>query len=347
MVLQSGILITKFYSPMLTKTTFKPAWWLSNSHLQTLYPALLRNAPDPPDYRRERLTTADHDFIDIDYCGTGSQPLIILVHGLTGSSQSGYIKGLQSVLFKQGLRSAALNFRGCSGSSNNRARSYHSGETEDIHFLYQTLRQREPYTPLGVVGFSLGGNVVLKWLGEQGNQLDLFAAVAVSVPLLLGICATKLDNGFAKFYRVNLLRELKTYMQIKLHHLEHIGQAEEAMKIRELGDLSAIRSFWQYDDRVVAKLHGFNDVHDYYRRSSSRQYLKSISVPTLLIQAVDDPFMTTEVLPRLNELSPQVHVEFTRHGGHVGFISGSVPFRPQYWLDRRIPEFLMGYTLRV
>ncbi len=330
---------------MLTNTTFKPAWWLSNSHLQTLYPALLRNEPDPPDYRRERLTTPDHDFIDIDYCGAGKQPLIMLIHGLTGSSQSGYIKGLQSALLEQGMRSVAANFRGCSGSSNNRARCYHSGETEDIHFLYQTLRRREPDTPIGAVGFSLGGNVLLKWLGEQGDQLDLFAAVAVSVPLLLGICATKLDNGFSKLYCVKLLGELKAYMDIKLQHLEKMGQAEEALKIRALGDLSDIRSFWQYDDRVVARLHGFNDVHDYYRRSSSRQYLKSISVPTLVIQAVDDPFMTPEVLPESNEMSSQVQLELTRHGGHVGFISGAIPFRPTYWLEQRIPEFLIGHAV--
>lgn len=332
---------------MQTKTPFKAAWWLRNSHLQTIYPAFFRHAPNPPDYRRERLTTPDHDFIDVDYCGTGDQPLIMLIHGLTGSSQSDYIKGLQSVLLKQGFRSAALNFRGCSGQSNNRARSYHSGETEDIHFLYQTLRQREPETPLGVVGFSLGGNVVLKWLGEQGDQLDLFAAVAVSVPLLLDICATKLDNGFAKCYRGNLLKELKVYMHVKLRHLENIGPSQEAEKIKELGDLSAIDSFWQYDDRVVAKLHGFNDVHDYYRRSSSRQYLKSISVPTLLIQAVDDPFMTEEVLPELNEISPCVYLELTQHGGHVGFISGLIPFRPEYWLEQRIPEFLMGCIVKL
>ncbi len=329
---------------MPTQTTFKPAWWLSNSHLQTIYPALFRRAPNPPDYRRERLETPDHDFIDIDYCGAGKQPLVMLVHGLTGSSQSGYIKGLQSALFKQGLRSVVLNFRGCSGSSNNRARSYHSGETEDIQFLYQTLRQREPNTPLAVVGFSLGGNVVLKWLGEQGSRLDLFAAVAVSVPLLLGICATKLDNGLSKLYRGKLLGELKAYMHNKLQHLDSTGQTQEAMKVRELGDLSAINSFWQYDDRVVAKLHGFNDVHDYYRRSSSRQYLKSIAVPTLVIQAIDDPFMTREVLPGLSEVSPQVQLEFTKHGGHVGFISGLIPFRPEYWLERRIPEFLLGIS---
>ncbi len=325
---------------MLIKTTFKPAWWLGNSHLQTIYPALFRKTPNPPEYRRERLTTPDHDFIDVDYCGTGSQALIILVHGLTGSSQSDYIKGLQSVLLKQGFRSVAINFRGCSGASNNRARSYHSGETEDIHFLYRTLRLREPETPIGAVGFSLGGNVLLKWLGEQGERLTLFAAVAVSVPLLLDICATKLDTGFAKFYRGRLLNELKAYMHLKLRHLEDTGQAEEAMQIRALGDLSDIGSFWQYDDRIVAKLHGFIDVHDYYRRSSARQYLKSISVPTLLIQAVDDPFMTEKVLPGPDEISPQLQLELTRHGGHVGFISGAIPFRPKYWLERRIPEFL-------
>jgi predicted alpha/beta-fold hydrolase len=299
--------------------------------------------PDPPEYRRERLITPDHDFIDVDYCGTGKQPLVIVLHGLTGSSQSNYIKGLQTALFKQGLRSAVINFRGCSGQSNNRARCYHSGETEDIHFFYQTLRQREPDTLLGAVGFSLGGNVLLKWLGEQGTQLNLFAAVAVSVPLLLGICATKLDSGFSRLYRTKLLDELKAYMDSKQRHLESIGQTQEAMKIKELGDLSGIRSFWQYDDKVVAKLHGFKDVHDYYQRSSSRHYLKSISVPTLLIQALDDPFMTRDVLPRADELSPHVQLEFTRHGGHVGFISGCIPFKPDYWLERRIPEFLLKY----
>ncbi len=343
MGLQSGIFETA-NQPMFSKTTFKPAWWLSNSHLQTIYPALLRRVPDPPEHHRERLTTPDDDFIDIDFCGAGNQPLIILLHGLTGSAQSGYIKGLQSALFKQGLRSAALNFRGCSGQSNNRARCYHSGETEDIQFLYQTLRQREPETPFGAVGFSLGGNVLLKWLGEQADQRTLFAAVAISVPLLLGICATKLDTGFSKLYRDNLLSEFKTYMHSKLQHLERIGQSQEAVKIKALGDLSGIRSFWQYDDQVVAKLHGFKDVHDYYRRSSSRQYLKSISVPTLLIQALDDPFMTQEVLPSPGEISRQVQLELTRHGGHVGFISGRMPFKPQYWLEQRIAEFLLEHA---
>jgi predicted alpha/beta-fold hydrolase len=164
---------------MQIQSTFNPAWWLNNPHLQTIYPSLLRKPPEPV-VKRERLMTEDHDFIDIDFCGEGNQPLVILLHGLTGSSQSGYIKGLQQALLEQGLRSAALNFRGCSGEYNNSSRCYHSGETGDIDFLYRTLRAREPQTPMAAVGFSIGGNVLLKWLGEQGSNIQLFAAVAVS-----------------------------------------------------------------------------------------------------------------------------------------------------------------------
>jgi predicted alpha/beta-fold hydrolase len=325
---------------MLIESTFKPAWWLNDAHLQTLYPALMRRTPLPPGLRRERLITPDHDFIDIDWCGEGDQPLIILLHGLTGSSQSGYIKGLQISLLAHGFRSVALNFRGCSGEYNHSARCYHSGETEDIHFLYQTLRRREPDIPFAAVGFSLGGNVLLKWLGEQGNKLSLFAAIAVSVPLVLSICATKLDKGFSKIYRKNLLRDLKHHVQAKQRHLEKLGKRQEAGKIERLGDLSRIKSFWQYDDRVVARLHGFKNVQDYYQRSSSRQFLKSIAIPTLLIQALDDPFMTDKVLPDLDELSPSIYLEITQGGGHVGFVAGDIPFKPTYWLEQRIPEFL-------
>jgi predicted alpha/beta-fold hydrolase len=329
---------------MLIQTTFKPAWWLNNAHLQTLYSAFLRKTSSLPGLQRERLITPDKDFIDIDCYGEGDQPLIILLHGLTGSSQSGYITGLQIALFQQGFRSISLNFRGCSGESNNSAKCYHSGETEDIHFLYQTLRQREPDTPLAAVGFSLGGNVLLKWLGEQGSKLSLFAAIAVSVPLVLSTCASKLDNGFSKLYRDNLLQELKRYIRLKLQHLEKLGNIPEAKKIRQLGDLSKINSFWQYDDLVVAKLHGFKNVHDYYQRSSSRQFLKSIGVPTLVIQAMDDPFMTQDVLPDLDELSPYVYLEMTPGGGHVGFIAGQRPLKPHYWLEQRIPEFLKQHV---
>lgn len=265
---------------------------------------------------------------------------MILLHGLSGSTQSGYIKGLQNALLGCGLSSVAMNFRGCSGEPNHLARCYHSGDTEDIHFLYQALRQRLPQTALAAVGFSLGGNVLLKWLGEQGDKLELFAAVAVSVPLVLSVCATKLDSGFSKVYRARLLCELKHYVRTKHSHLVRLGLLEEADKLESLGDLSTIKSFWQYDDRVVAPLHGFKNVEDYYRRASSRQFLKNISVPTLVIQADDDPFMTNAVLPAEKELSSQVRLEIIKGGGHVGFISGRNPLEPEYWLDQRIPAFL-------
>ncbi len=329
------------------QTSFKPAWWLKNAHLQTIYPSLFRRTIKLKDSWRERLTTPDNDFIDLDWCGKGEQPLVILLHGLTGSSESGYINGLQNKLLEQGFRSVVLNFRGCSGQPNNLARCYHSGDTEDINFLYQTLSQREPDTAIAVIGFSLGGNVLLKWLGEQGSNISLFAAIAVSVPLVLSACATKLDAGFSKLYRANLIAELKDYMQLKLTHLDKIGRRQEAEKINRLGDLSNIKSFWQYDDKVVAKLHGFESAEDYYRQSSSRYYLKTISVPTLLIQSKDDPFMTEKVIPDKKELSAKIILEVTERGGHVGFISGLSPFRPHYWLEQRISEFLTQKILEL
>ncbi len=292
------------------KSSFKPAWWLYSSHLQTIYPSLLRRVKLGSS-RRERLFTADNDFIDVDWFAEDHKPLIVLLHGLTGSSQSGYIKGLQLRLAQEGFRTAALNFRGCSGELNHRARSYHSGETADLDYLYTTLRKREPTTPMAMIGFSLGGNVLLKWLGETSNATSLFAAVAVSVPLELSICATTLDKGFARLYRYRLLSELKQFIAAKRIYLEQLGFIDQAHKIAELGDISKVKSFWQYDDRVVAKLHQFKDVHDYYQQSSSRQFLTLVKVPTLVIQAIDDPFMTPEVLPSHEQLSDAVQLEPT------------------------------------
>lgn len=323
----------------IDRDEFKPAWWLNNPHLQTLYPALLRKVP-PIQRTRERISTPDGDFIDLDWYGENRDVIVILLHGLSGSSQSGYIVGLQQGLLQSGVASVAMNFRGCSGEPNRLARCYHSGETEDIDFVYRSLRQRYANAVFAAVGFSLGGNVLLKWLGEQGDKAGLAAAVAVSVPLLLNECATKLDHGFSRIYRKHLLDELKRYMHGKQLFFLANGLEAEADKLASLGSLADIKSFWQYDDRVVAKLHGFRDVHDYYRRSSSRQYLKSIRVPTLLLQAEDDPFMTPDVLPDADELAPSVQLEIYGGGGHVGFVAGRNFFRAEYWLERRIPKFL-------
>ena len=328
----------------ISKHRFRPVWWLNNPHLQTFYPALMRKAT-PLQRKRERLLTPDGDFLDLDWYGEDKSIIVILLHGLSGSSQSSYILGLQQVLQAQGMTSVAINFRGCSGEPNHLARCYHSGETEDIDFVYQSLRQQYPHAQLAAVGFSLGGNVLLKWLGEQGSSLKLNAAVAVSVPLVLSVCATKLDHGFSKIYRRYLLDELKQYIHDKRDYLDKKGCREEADKLRQLGGLSDIKSFWQYDDRVVARLHGFKDADDYYRRSSSRQFLAKIQLPTLVIQAEDDPFMTKAVLPAAEELAPQVRLEIYSGGGHVGFVSRQNPFSPGYWLDSRIPKFLREHLI--
>lgn len=310
-----------------------------------MFPALFRRPIINLPIHTERLSTPDNDFLDIDWCQSQntpntSTPLVILLHGLTGSSTSGYIQGLQREFLQQGWNSVALNFRGCGANKNNLARGYHSGATEDVQFLYQTLRQRFPSNPMAAVGFSLGGNILLKWLGEQTNQLDLKAAASICSPLVLSECADKLDTGFSTLYRSRLIRDLLIYIDQKKQHLNKIGATLEYKKLVQLGDLSHIKSFWKYDDQVVAKLHGFKDVHDYYTRASSRQYLKSIEIPTLMIQSRDDPFMTTKVLPTHEELSPQIELEIYNAGGHVGFISGTNPLKPQYWLDKRITAFL-------
>ncbi len=326
--------------PIVQESSFQPAWWLRNPHLQTFWPALLRRLPVPTTHR-ERLSTPDGDFIDLDWRGEDPEaPTAMLLHGLSGSSRSSYIRGMQAALARYGWRSVALNFRGCGGQPNLTARCYHSGDTVDLDHLYRHLRRRYPRSPLAAVGYSLGGNVLLKWLGERGAELDLFAAAAVSVPLCLNHCADRLDRGFSRLYRNRLLRELKDYIHWKRDHLRHIGKTGEWEKLDRLGDLSGIRSFWEYDGQVVARLYGFRDAEDYYRQSSSRAFLKSIRIPTLVIQARDDPFMTPEVLPKAEELSPSVDMEITSGGGHVGFIAGHCPSLPSYWLEQRIPEFL-------
>ncbi len=326
---------------MIIQSTFKPAWWLKNPHLQTIYPTLCRRVSPVPPLQIESLITEDQDVLEIVHCGNKSAPIILLLHGLAGNSQSIYIQGLQAALYQNGLRSMSLNFRGCY-SPNRTALCYHLGEINDIHFLYQQLRQREPNTPIAAIGFSLGGSVLLNWL-SQCNSVELFAAIAISVPYQLAICSTQLDQGFAKLYRWYLLSELKKYMRNKQRYLKSIQAEKELTILKQLGDLNKVYSFWDYDNRVAAKLYHFVDVHDYYQQCSSRFKLKSIQIPTLLIQALDDPFMNSAVIPRAEELSSSTVLEYSEFGGHVGFVSGDLPTQPHYWLESRILTFLQQH----
>ncbi len=229
-----------------------------------------------------------------------------------------------------------MHFRGASHEPNRLPRAYHSGDTKDVDALLRALAIREPTTKKAIVGVSLGGNVLLKWLGEQGAQSLVQAAVAVSVPFELRLVADRINQGFSRCYQSYLLRRLRHVFTRKLDkHPDSLPSS--------INNLESFRCFWTFDENVTAPLHGYPHVHAYYREASSRQYLASILTPTLIIHALDDPFMTPDVIPKVDELSKDILFELSDKGGHVGFISGRVPGVPVYWLDQRIPLFLKDY----
>ncbi|WP_194789610.1 hydrolase [Pseudomonas sp. UFMG81] len=321
--------------------TFRPATGLSNPHLQTLWGPLWRKLPNLQRHR-ERLWLADGDFLDLDWHGPHqpAAPLVLVLHGLTGSSSSPYVKGLQQALQARGWASVAVNWRGCSGEPNLLARSYHSGASEDLAEIIRHLRAQRPLAPLYAVGYSLGGNVLLKYLGESGTASQLEAAVAVSVPFRLDQCADRIGLGFSKLYQAHFMREMLAYVQDKQRHFRAHGQHDRLAEIERLGSLRNLRTFWDFDGKVTAPLNGFDGVHDYYRRASSRYYLGENRTPTLIIHASDDPFVFDHSLPSASELAPQTQFELHARGGHVGFVEGSLR-NPGYYLERRIPQWLV------
>ncbi len=313
---------------------FKPAWWLRNSHCQTLWPALCRHRKKKLLLTRERIELLDGDFVDLDWAGGKTGPIVLILHGLEGSIQSSYVHGMLHAIAQQNWRGVCMHFRGCSGERNRLTRMYHSGETSDLSEVMAQLRQRESQAPLAAIGFSLGGNVLLKWLGETGTNNPLVAAIAVSVPFELAKTIARMSQGFSRFYQWRLLRSLCKKVKWKFQHCPAPFQMSALKKFHTLRD---------FDDHVTAPLHGFLDAEDYYTQSSSRQYLQKINVPTLLLQAKDDPLVGDQCLPLQDALSAHVQLELTQQGGHVGFVSGDLPWKPSYWLEKRIPLFLRDY----
>ncbi len=312
---------------------FKPAWWCRGPHMQTLWARLVRYAP-PIELRRERLELPDGDFIDLDWTKNKIGPIVIILHGLEGSSSSPYARGMLKAIDARGWRGVVMHFRGCSGEPNRLPRSYHSGDTDDLAYFVETLYQREPRTRLAIIGYSLGGNVLLKWLGKAREQASVCAAVAVSVPFVLHHATERLQQGFSRVYQWQLLRSLRANIAQKKQRME--------MPLR-IDDLNTLKNFREFDEHVTARLHGFDSADHYYTVASSRQYLQGIAVPTLVLHARDDPFMTEKAIPRKEEFSKGVTLEVFAQGGHVGFVSGLWPWRPHYWLEQRIPEFLDNY----
>jgi predicted alpha/beta-fold hydrolase len=240
--------------------------------------------------------------------------------------------GMLKAIHDSGWRGVLMHFRGCSGEQNRLDRSYHSGETGDLEFMVDLLRARHPNTPIAAVGFSLGGNVLLKWLGEQGPASVLCAATAISVPFLLGDCADRLERGFSRFYQWWLIRTMRLKVAAKFG-----GRPAAPIDLTQLDRLTTFRRF---DDQVTAPLHGFADVTDYYRRSSSYGFLSDVQVPTLILHARDDPFMTEKVIPDTGQTAPSIRLEVYEQGGHVGFVDGPWPWKARYWLEERVPRFI-------
>lgn len=318
---------------------FKPAWWLRSPHLQTLWPSLLRaRFEPPPTLLRERIELDDGDFLDLDRLRedgpqTAARPLVIVLPGLEGSSRSAYAWGMLRAVNAAGFEGVIMHFRGCSGEPNRAERTYHSGETTDIAQVVKRLGAQAP--AVAAVGFSLGGNVLLKWLGETGTANPLACAVAISVPYQLERCAARMEHGFSRFYQWWLMRSLRRSVLTKWRGQE-CGQFD-------LAKVPDTRTFREFDDAVTAPLHGFTDADDYYARSSSRRFLPSISRPTLLVHATDDPFMYPDVLPEDNEVPANITLDLSTEGGHVGFVSGTVPWRCEYWAESRAVEFMSSH----
>ena len=317
---------------MISTSTFKPAWYLRNPHLQTLAANLVR--PVFPDVEYETIELPDGDRLTLAHNPVSGSARVLILHGLEGSLDSAYARRILNFLSRQGVPATFMFFRGCDGHPNRLARSYHSGETGDLQSVIDHLLDSGTKR-LALIGYSLGGNVTLKYLGESVSHPNVICAIAVSVPLLLGVCARRMDQGFSKIYQ----HELMTRMKKKVVHKKHL-LLEAGLDVDK-----QTRNFAEFDDQFTAPLHGFENADSYYQQCSSRQFLKNITIPTLLIHALDDPFMTPEVIPEINELSKTVTLELSSHGGHVGFIEKGI-FRQTNWLEPRLFAWLIEHFLQ-
>ena len=317
---------------------FRPAWWLPDPHTMTMWGKFMRRR-EMSDVSLERIPTDDGDELTLAAStAPTSGPILLLLHGLEGGMRSHYVGGIWSVARERGWQVRMLLFRTCDGRMNKARRTYHSGETTDLDFIVRRLTREDPARPIGMAGISLGGNVVLKWLGEQGESApsQVRAAIAVSTPYDLARSSKAIDAGFSRLYQWNFLRSLKRKAREKLAQHPDVCSTDS---------LEALRTMWEFDDRFTAPLHGFRDAADYYARSSSIGFLEQIRRPTLLLSAQDDPFHSREVLRDVEAIAarnPFITTEFHERGGHVGFVGG-VPWRPTYYVESRVGSFLGDY----
>ena len=337
--------------PVVPPPTFRPAWWVPGPHAQTLWGKLFRRVPaarTEAHTRRLRWETPDGDFLDLvrldpsgDATSRAAAPRLLLLHGLEGGMRSHYVHGLFALARARGWGMDVMLHRTCGPELNRARRMYHSGETTDVAFVLDRIAAEFPEAPLGACGISLGGNVLLKYLGERGAApaSTLRAAVAVSVPYDLARGSRHIQHGFSRVYERHFLRSLVRKVEAKLADHPDLVARERLLGLRTLYD---------FDDVVTGPVHGFADAEDYYTRSSSKHYLDGIRVPTLLLSAVDDPFLPAPVLDEVRALAarnPALSVEFHARGGHVGFVGGRMPWRAEWYAERRTVEFLAPHVV--
>lgn len=299
-------------------------WLLFNAHAETIWPALFRKVPLPP-YQRERITTPDDDFLDLDWQKRGSQKLIIVSHGLEGNSHRAYIKGMSKLFFENGYDVLAWNYRGCSGEMNRQKRFYHSGATDDLSWV---INHAAPdYESIYLIGFSLGGNLTLKYLGESRPHTHIKKAIVFSVPLELHTSCLEILRPSNWMYHLRFLKSLKAKAMEKAQHRSDL----------DVTHLGQIKTLIEFDDQYTAPIHGFANAIDYYKKCSSLYFLSGIRIPTLIVNAENDPFLSNDCYPNLPSTS-SVKLESPSRGGHVGFTQ----FHQNglYWSELRAFEFL-------
>ncbi|WP_455366547.1 hydrolase [Kaarinaea lacus] len=296
---------------MIIHSPFQPAWWLRNRHVQTMLPFLLKTNNRIP-HEKQRLELPDGDFVDVFWCDAKQQPqravqpVVIVLHGMGGCFQSHYISGMINALLQSGYRVAFLHARGCSGEPNRLPSTFHAADTSELQQLVLTVKEQNPDRPVAALGFSLGGSIILNWLAQNNSNDLLAAAVAMSVPFDLSATADTLNQGFSRIYQQYLLRQLKTLA---------IRKSELHPAPLTVSEIQHIKTLREYDDRMTAKINGFDTADNYYRIASCKQYLTSIRTPTLIIHAVDDPFVPADSVPTEQELASPVTLELAQQGG--------------------------------
>jgi len=308
-------------------STYKRPPLLFSAHLETIYPALLRRVQGLP-YERERIQTPDDDFLDLDWMRRGSNKLAIISHGLEGNSSRAYMRGMATAIYAQGFDVLTWNFRGCSGEMNRQLRFYHSGATDDLDVVVKYAIQKL-YTSVYLVGFSLGGNLTLKYLGERAPYTELKKACVFSVPIDLHSSCLTLSKPSNWVYSNRFLKSLK----------DKVLEKAKLMEGLDVTHIEKIKTLIEFDDRYTAPLHGYKDAIDYYTKCSSIHFLDSIRIPTLLVNARNDPFLSEVCFP-IQQLKTNRYVKFEspNYGGHVGFTQFNK--NGLYWSEERALSFL-------